>query len=421
MRILIVIHQFFPEFAGGTERVALNLARMAQRAGHYVRILACTVEPERCGGKLAANSDLKALEAVYQGIPVTFIPKAMLPVSADISLDADEVVVGHLAAWMERQSFDVAHVMHTMRMGSAVMAAQRIGLPYVLTLTDFFLPCARINLINLKNKSCQNPAKGTRCSKDCATVPWTAESYIGRFDQARALLKAAGARIAPSEYVAERYRDAFEGSEIQVIPHGVDLLALSRAANPATPTSKPKAHLQMVFIGSIVPQKGLDVLLRALALLPDAPVHLKVIGGFYGNSTHHSEVRSLAGADARIEFAGSLEASEVFKALGDADLLCLPSKVPETFSLVLHESAAAGVPALVSDLGAPAQQVAAHQCGRVVAAGDPIAWAAAIKDLIEFPATLQSWKSNLFLPLRIEEEAFFYESIFRRVSRQPRQ
>ena len=44
MRILIVLHQFFPEFSGGTERVALNLARTAQRAGHHVRVLACAVQ-----------------------------------------------------------------------------------------------------------------------------------------------------------------------------------------------------------------------------------------------------------------------------------------------------------------------------------------------------------------------------------------
>ncbi|SFC17166.1 Glycosyl transferases group 1 [Polaromonas sp. OV174] len=342
----------------------------------------------------------------------------MLPASADISLDEDEDIVGSLAAWMRQERFEVAHVMHTMRMGSAILAAQRIGLPYVLTLTDFFLPCARINLINLKNQLCLGPDNGRRCSKDCATAPWTAESYIGRFDQARSVLQAAGARIAPSEYVAARYHDAFEGIEVQTIPHGVDLLALSLAANHATPPASPKAHLQIVYIGSIVPQKGLDVLLRALALLPDAVVRLKVIGGAYGNSAYHSEVRSLADSDARIEFSGSLEASEVFKALGDADLLCLPSKVPETFSLVLHESAAAGVPALVSDLGAPAQQVAAHQCGGVVAAGDPEAWARAIGDLINSPGILQSWRENLFLPLRIEEEAFFYESIYQRVRRQ---
>ncbi|MBH2042945.1 MAG: glycosyltransferase [Comamonadaceae bacterium] len=417
MRILIVIHQFFPEYASGTERVALNIARMAQRAGHHIRVLACTVDPEKSGGTVTDMPVKGALETVYQGLSVTFIPRSVLPATADISLDVDEDLVKSLADWMQQERFDVAHVMHTMRMGSAVLAAQRCGLPYVLTLTDFFLPCARINLVNLKNKPCAGPDKGRRCAQDCSTAPWTAPAYLGRFEQTQALLQAAGARIAPSQYVADRYREAFEGAEIQVIPHGVDLLALSAATVPPSGTDTPKAQLEIVFIGTIIPQKGLDILLKALALLPAAPVKLKVIGGFHGNSAYHDEVRSLAGTDARIEFTGALEAPEVFRVLSQAGLLCLPSRVPESFSLVLHESAVAGVPALVSDLGAPAQQVATHDCGQVVAAGNPKAWAAAISALIEKPDTLKAWKRNLFLPQRIEEEAFFYGSIYQRLRR----
>jgi len=89
--------------------------------------------------------------------------------------------------------------------------------------------------------------------------------------------------------------------------------------------------------------------------------------------------------------------------------------VPESFSLVLHESAAANVPALVSDLGAPAELVRAHACGRAIQAGNPQAWAAAIQDLVDAPNTLADWRRNLFLPLRIEEEAFFIESVYQRL------
>lgn len=251
--------------------------------------------------------------------------------------------------------------------------------------------------------------------QDCSTAPWTAHSYIGRFRQTQSLLQAAGARIAPSEYVAERYREGFEGTEIQVIPHGVDLLALGLATSPFSRNSLSNAILEIVFIGTIIPQKGLDILLKALALLPNASVRLKVIGGFHGNSAHHDEVKALSSSDARIEFTGTLEAPEVFRALGEADLLCLPSRVPESFSLVLHECAVAGVPALVSTLGAPARQVVAHDCGQAVETGNPKAWAAAISALIDKPETLKRWKRNLFLPLRIEEEAFFYGSIYQRL------
>ena len=68
---------------------------------------------------------------------------------------------------------------------------------------------------------------------------------------------------------------------------------------------------------------------------------------------------------------------------------------------------------LVSDLGAPGLLVACHGGGKVVASGDVAAWAAAIEALIADPEQLASWQTRLPLPVRIEEEAFFYDSLYR--------
>ena len=157
MRILFILHQFFPEFHGGTERVTLNMARMAQHAGHYVHVLASTVEPEKCLGSSTEASLPGSYESTYLGVPVTLMPRSALPATADISLDVDLQVTESLVTWMRDQRFDVVHVFHTMRMGSAVLAAQRSEIPYVVTLTDFFLPCARINLIDVGGKLCTGP------------------------------------------------------------------------------------------------------------------------------------------------------------------------------------------------------------------------------------------------------------------------
>lgn len=416
MRILFVLHQFFPEFSGGTEHVAFNLARMAQKAGHHVHVLAATVDPTRCGGIAAADPVSGSLRANYQGIPVTLIPRSLLPGSADIALEIDEALVTALAAWMDEERFDVAHVLHTMRMGSAVLAAQRCGLPYVLTLTDFFLPCARINLVTAGGAACSGPEQGRRCARDCAAPPWTEASYRQRYQHASSLAAAAAERVAPSAYVAQRYRESFPEVAFKVIAHGIDLLALARAAARPAPDRGPHA-LRLAYVGGVIPQKGLDVLLRALALLPGRELSLKVIGGFHGNPDYHREVRALAGADPRVELVGGLPAPEVFAALKEIDLLCLPSLVPETYSLALHESAAVGVPALVSDLGAPAERIAELGSGLVVANGDPRAWAAAIQSVLDQPSILQTWRQALPLPPRIEEEAFFYESLYRRARR----
>jgi glycosyltransferase involved in cell wall biosynthesis len=417
MRILFVLHQFFPEFSSGTERVALNLARMAQRAGHHVHVLACTVNPDRCGGLPVDQPVPGCLKSVWEGVPVTFIPRSLLPGTADISLEVDSGLADRLAAWMDRERFEVAHVLHTMRMGSAVLAAQRCGLPYVLTLTDFFLPCARINLMTMHDRCCDGPQGGRRCAQECLAAPWTADSYRQRYEQAASLLAAAAERVAPSGYVAGRYAEAFPQLQFKVIPHGIDLIALFKAFDVAE-VQDQRSGLKLAFIGSIVPQKGLHVLLRALALMPGCDLSLKVIGGFYGNPGYHQEIRDLAAADLRVQLVGVLPAVEVFRALHQSDLLCLPSQVPESFSLVHQESTAAGVPALVTDLGAPAQRVAQSGCGRVVVPSDPRAWADAIESVIEHPALLQEWKDALPLPLRIEEEAFFYDSLLRRARRQ---
>ena len=46
-----------------------------------------------------------------------------------------------------------------------------------------------------------------------------------------------------------------------------------------------------------------------------------------------------------------------------------------------------------------------------------IAWAAAIAELVERPQLVEAWRRELALPLRIEEESFFYESLYRRLLR----
>jgi len=89
--------------------------------------------------------------------------------------------------------------------------------------------------------------------------------------------------------------------------------------------------------------------------------------------------------------------------------------VPESFSLVLNEAAAAGVPALVSDLGAPAERVSASESGMVLHAGDVNAWAKALAEVVARPEIINSWRERIPLPLRIEEEAFFYETLYRRI------
>lgn len=421
MRIVFVLHQFYPEFSGGTERVTLNLARCAQRAGHYVHILACTLR-EPVPGKPKSSTDGRlsgAFHHTHQGIPVTLIPRALLPASGDLGFDVAPVMVDQIRDWMRAERFELVHTVHSMRMSSGLLAAQQCGLPSVMTLTDFFVGCYRINAINAHGIPCQGPDEGRTCGQDCLVPAWTAPALLQRHEQARQLLRSAAQRVAPSEYVAGFFRAAFPELPFRVIPHGIDFLNLATALpNPATPTPSTHDTVNLAYVGSIVPQKGLHVLLQALARVPSSRLRLRIIGGFYGDPIYQSDVRKLIAADPRVEWVGEVEAAEVARELARADLLCLPSTVPESFSLVLHEAAVLGVPALVTDLGAPKARLQEQGSGRVVAAGDVTAWAQALADVADStngPALLKTWRTRIRLPYRMEEEAFLYESLYRQL------
>lgn len=409
MRILYVLHQFYPEFSAGTEQVALNLCKSAQRAGHYVRVLACLMNTAEANAKPAPRFP-EFLQTVYQGIPITFVPRNQLSAFANFSFESKPALADRLAMWMDHEHFDVCHVLHPMRMGEALVAMQQRELPYLLTLTDFFSPCYRINLINSINTLCSGPDAGERCIQDCLVAPWTPDSLRSRYQLARDLLTGAGRLVCPSEYVAQRYREAFPGLEFLVIPHGIDLGALT--ANDAVPRDD-KSNLVLGFIGSIIPQKGLDTLLDAVSRVSNADIRLRICGGFFGDPVYAHEISQLAARDGRVELLGQVTHSKICQVIRSLDVLCLPSRVPETFSIVVHEACAAGVPSLVSDLGAPGTLVRSGGFGRVIPVDDVDAWADAIAGLAVDRSVLSKWRANLPLPLRVEEEGFFYDSLYR--------
>jgi glycosyltransferase involved in cell wall biosynthesis len=96
---------------------------------------------------------------------------------------------------------------------------------------------------------------------------------------------------------------------------------------------------------------------------------------------------------------------------GGFDLACLPDLDPLPFALPVHECAALGVPCLVGDAGAQAEAVRHYRCGEALPAGDVAAWAEAIERLAS--ARDRPPLPEGPVPLRLEEEAFLYDSLYR--------
>jgi glycosyltransferase involved in cell wall biosynthesis len=167
------------------------------------------------------------------------------------------------------------------------------------------------------------------------------------------------------------------------------------------------------FLGSLAAVKGVTVLLEAFARAGLSNCSLEIVGPDHSDDETRQKIKSLA-AQTNATISGPVSAHGVFGALSRFDVLCLPSQVPETFSLVLHQAFAIGVPALVSDLGAPAEIVKKHRCGWTTPHADVDGWSQALRRIAFDRAMVDEAKLHVPLPMRIEEEGFFYEHFYRR-------
>ena len=137
-----------------------------------------------------------------------------------------------------------------------------------------------------------------------------------------------------------------------VAPSGARLMP-ARRFTPPSPGETPV----LAYAGHLYPGKGVEILLRAVAQLPEA--RAVIIGG-YPNDVDLAKVRGLAGElslDDRVAFTGQVEPSRVSPLLGEADVLVLPVTGARSFQqytspMKLFEYMALGKPIVASDLPA---------------------------------------------------------------------
>jgi glycosyltransferase involved in cell wall biosynthesis len=138
----------------------------------------------------------------------------------------------------------------------------------------------------------------------------------------------------------------------------------------------------LFFVGRLVKEKGLEVLLAALAkVFPVRNVRAVIAGKGPMFAELERQARGY-GIRERINFAGFMADDERNRLLATADLVVLPS-LYEPFGIAVLEAMAAGATVVVSDVGGMSEVVRHGIDGWKVPAGDPAALAAAILMLLD--------------------------------------
>jgi glycosyltransferase involved in cell wall biosynthesis len=170
---------------------------------------------------------------------------------------------------------------------------------------------------------------------------------------ARFVMRRSDAVVALSEVEAAFQRRAYalRGARHVVVPNGIP-------AGPFDGTSAPRAAARpwrLLYVGQLIREKGVDELVRAVALLPpDATLDL-----VYHVDTVRAELEAEARSHRvleRVRFVGGLSGAALAERYLLAHVLVLPSQA-ESLPSVITEAMLAGTPVVAPAIGGIPEQV----------------------------------------------------------------
>ncbi len=131
--------------------------------------------------------------------------------------------------------------------------------------------------------------------------------------------------------------------------------------------------LRLLFVGNVIPRKGLHILLDALARLPDEMARLTIVGD---NAIDARYIRQLEeqihqlGLTSRVNWAGAVSDAHLRELYADHHALVVPSR-HEGFGIVYLEAMAYGLVAVGTESGGAGEIIRPGETGLLVPPDDP--------------------------------------------------
>jgi glycosyltransferase involved in cell wall biosynthesis len=448
LNILHVIHDFLPRHRAGSEIYAAALATALSRR-HHVTVLCAEYDPARAHGDVTWR--------VYDGLPVVEVVNNWVGRSFEDSY-RPSLITERMAQVLDAVQPDVVHVHNLLNLSFELPAIARArGIPVVATLHDYTLVCPsggqRVHRAEDHVCASIDTARCARCFKESPfyvqlSVGAVASVAPGRWVQraarfarhhvpsvvswaAGAAQRAAVIPVTPASVEARlaRARRLFDEVDLFVAPSaslgdefvrlGVDRARMHVSANgqllfPTVPVNRPRAPIEIGFVGALVWHKGVHTLVDAVRALPHEGWRLQVHGDPAVDPAYVVRLRAAA-AGLPVRFVGGFKPTDVAKVFSGIDVLVVPSLWPENAPLVIQEAFQAGVPVIGARMGGIPEFVREGVTGHLFDATQPAQLTAILRDLVEHPQRIAALAAARPAVKPIEDDAREWEARYRAV------
>jgi glycosyltransferase involved in cell wall biosynthesis len=320
---------FRPTVGGGAERVAYEVYRRLADRGHEITVVTTSTSGD-------GNKTTSTRWADEHGLRIVEIPTIDLSRVLGLQVSLISGALEKLRPLVAARRPDLLHA-NSLEFQTSIAAARlrrASGIPMVLT----------AHIAGFASMA----------------QPWRALGALHGESIGRFLLKRADSVIAVSEAVARHVRRLGAKTEVRVVPNGVD----HGLFGPGT--SRSADHVAVLFVGRLVPNKGAEEAIRAVAALQASGSRVQLT--ILGDGPLRAHLESLAVAlGTKVRFLGWTP--EVAPRLREADVLVRPT-FTEGMSLTVLEAMASGVCVVASDVPGNAELIRHEQTGLLAASGD---------------------------------------------------
>jgi len=447
MKILQVVHSLPFLSQAGTEIYAFNSAlELSKRHQVYI---------------FSRYSDLKHADyfvrrEVFSGIPVYLINNTFRDCRSFEMFYQNVNIDEKFACLLDEIKPDVVHIQHLAFLSIGIIKkAKERNVPVVFTLHDYWLACPQWHLLRADQTPCEKAALSlfdrecNSCLQDMSKInpaavrvyywlrrllPGYLLNYLrkiysrfnipGSFDAAEQLKRrAAKTRLAlenidlfmaPSQYIKSQFI-RFGISPGKILLH---YLGLNITKTRQLLRDKTSGRIRFAFIGTVIPAKGLHVLIEAFNGLKSDNAALKIYGNLKDYPGFEGYSRSLKKAvrNRNIEFMGEFSHEEINEVLNSVDVLILPSIWQENSPLIIREAFAAGVPVIASRMGGIPENVIDGENGLLFQPGNAYELRDKLQHIINNPDTISIFKNNLPQVKTMQEEADGLENVYNKRS-----
>lgn len=408
MRILYAIHEFFPEFYTGTARVGLYLAKQMQKMGHQVKVL--TYGLTETDG-LIPIGDLCYKKYEYESIQVISLRhKNLYPqINFNIFCYDIEDEIRQLINVESLDDIDLVHIIHPLRMGIVAKIFNEKNIPIIMTLTDYWTVCPRVQLLKPDYSLCNGPDGGKMCSEMCG---YSNQEMENRLRDTKSLFDLADIITVPTNLVKRIFDiNGFNDEKIKVVNHGLsyEYFTSKNLKNPSD-----NDLVTFAFIGPILKHKGVHILIEAFRKISLSNIRLVIYGHYFHERSYFEYIQKISDTDNRIKIFGRFNYEDLSEIYSSVDVAVFPSVWYETYCIALSEATAHKVPVIAANtIGAALEHLKDGVNGFIFEMGNDEKLADVIELIGKDPTIISRLKENVSYPPRIEEEAFQYDLIYK--------